>query len=722
MSTSGWLSEPLGDLFGVGQQRRIIDLTAGIALAATIVAAPYSLFALGATEWLRWTAFAVGLAGFIAAPIVMRIRDSLASGALILLMTGVVLIVTPASYGGGAGVVFAVWFLLVPLLAGLLLGPRMAILFGALGVVLVTVFYEWHSEAAGPESHHGLGSFLVWLNLSLAIGFSAAVGAISSRAILASSARLKQARLAEVFRTEQLEESLARHRASFEAAFDAMITLGEDGRVLEFNPAAEKIFGRTRSEIVHQEMAPLLIPQRMRKQHERSFRTFVETGAASIIGQRVELEALRADGSEFPVELIVQPIRLSGGLHFTAYVRDLTDYYLAQKELSEAERRLSQAQRLEAIGRLAGGVAHDFNNLLTAINGYAELLMDRPDLDEETTDSLEQIRRAGQQAGVVTEQLLAFSRTDRLAPSVTDVNEAVRNLFAMFGRLLPESIEIRTQLAPDLWPLDAGPERLEQVLLNLVLNAGDAMPQGGELSVVTRNVTFRDEDGLLPSGLVAGDYVEISVTDTGTGIDEETSRHVFEPFFTTKSTGDGTGLGLSTAYGSVRSCGGTIELSTDLGHGSSFNVILPRATDSRAAAEKAVTTVGGASGETVLVIEDQASLRRLLGRSLEKKGYRILLAEDGLDAIDRFGDGKERVDLVITDVVMPRLGGVATVERLRETLGSFVVIFMSGYLGETREVLPELGEDVLFLQKPFRLDELHASIRAAMGHEGEAAG
>ena len=708
----GWLSNPLGGLFEEAQQRRLIDVIAGAAVASVLVAFPYSLLILGAGEWPRWAGFVIGLVGFAAAPVWTRRTGSVTSGALAILLTGIVLIAIPASYGGGAEVVFAIWFLMVPLLAGLFLGPPMALLSGGLGVALVSAFYLMARAGEAPEAAYGLGSFMVWLNMTLEIDFSSTVGALAARALLASSARLQ-------IQAEELRESLDRSRASFEAAFDGILTIGEEGRLLEFNPAAEAMFGRTKAEVLGQPMAPLLIPERLRQQHESSFRRYLETGQERIVGRRVELDALRADGSEFKVELIVQPVTLAGHMHFTAYVRDLTEHYRAQKRLRDAERRVSQSERLEALGRLAGGVAHDFNNLLTAINGYAELLIESPALDEEARESAEQIHRAGQQASVVTQQLLAFSRTDRLAPAVTDVNQAIRDLLAMFSRLLPESIAIHTDLADDLWHVDTGPERLEQVLLDLILNAGDAMPGGGELRLTTRNAVIAGA-GRGESDVVApGEYVRILVADTGTGMDEETASRVFEPFYTTKPTGQGTGLGLATAYGSVRRCGGNIEVASEPGAGATFDLLLPKVLGAPGAARDEEAPEVDVAGETILVIEDQAALRRLVGRSLKQKGFHVLLAEDGLDALDRYGSGEHHLDLVITDVVMPRLGGPATVERLRETLGDFRVIFMSGYLGDARESLPELDDGSAFLEKPFRLEQLHAQIQAALEPAGD---
>ena len=714
-SPRAWLANPLAGLFEEAQQRRLIDRIAVAAAASVLVAFPYTSLVLGAGDWLRWFGFAIALVGFLGAPVLTRKTGSATHGALAILLTGIVLVVIPASYGGGTEVVFAIWFLMVPLLAGLFLGPRMAIASGGLGVALVSAFYMMERSAGASASGHGLGTFMVWLNMTLAIAFSSTVGAWAARALLASSARL-------TVKGEELREGLDRYRASFDAAFDAILTIGEDGRLLEFNPAAEAMFGRTKEDVLGRQMAPLLIPARMREQHERSFRRYLETGEGRIVGQRAELDALRSDGSEFKVELIVQPVALSGELLFTAYVRDLTEHYAAQKRLREAEKRASQSQRLEALGRLAGEIAHNFNNLLTAINGYAELLAKNSGLDSDGRENVEQIHRAGQQASVVTQQLLAFSRRDRPAPAITDVNKAIRDLLTMFGRMLPESIAIHTDLAADLWSVDTGPESLEQVLLDLILNAGDAMPAGGELRLTTCNAVLGEQDGQGAGGLPAGEYVRILVADTGTGMDEETTSRVFDPFYTTKPTGQGTGLGLATAHGTVRRCGGNIEVTSTPGEGATFALLLPRGMDAPEEQTEPESSEVADSGETILVIEDQLALRRLLDRFLKQKGFRVLLAEDGLDAVERYGSGEEPVDLIITDVVMPRLGGAATVAQLRETLGDFSVIFMSGYVGEARESLSEFGERSEFIGKPFKLEKLHAKIQASLALRADPPG
>jgi len=709
MPKGQWFSEPLSGVFELEQRRRVIDWISGAAICSVVVAFPYSLMALGADDWFRWIGFVVALAGFSSAPVLVRRTGRVATGALALLCTGVALIVISASYGEGVEVIFVVWFLMVPLLAGLFVGPRAAWVFGLLGVAFTTAMYLVSHVSGTPEPVYGLGSFLVWLNLTLAIGFSATVGAVASKALDDSRKRVQED-------AERLGESLERYQGIFETALDPMVTIGEDGMIVEFNPAAEVAFGHERSAVLNQPLASLLIPERMREAHEVAFQRFLETGEGSVVGQRVELEALRADGSEFPIELTVRSLVLSGRVHCTAQIRDLTEHYRAQAKLSEAERRISQTQRLESLGRLAGGVAHDFNNLLTAINGYTELLLQKQGLEEEVRESLVQIGKAGAQAGKVTQQLLAFSRADQVVESATDVNAAIRDLFALFRRFFPESINISMDLATDLWSVKSGGEPLEQVLQNLVLNAGDAMPDGGDLRLTTRNRTFSSVEGANAFALPDGDYVEIVVEDTGQGMDESTMHHVFDPFFTTKSTGEGTGLGLWTAYGSVRRSGGTIEVSSEPGEGTVFTLLVPRAIDPQTTPAEEDAPVTTSQGETVLVIEDQASLRKLLRQSLELKGYRVLLATDGVDAIERYSGGRADFDLVITDVVMPRLGGLATVERLRESRGDLRVILMSGYSGDATDELRAREAELPFLKKPFSLNALQEKVHEVLGH------
>jgi len=706
-----WFDQPLGEIFEASAQRRFVDVASIAAALALLIGFSYSLVTEGSIDWVRWGALWTGLLGFASAPIAMRRSGSVSLGALVMLVTGICLIVVPAYYQGGASAIFTIWFLLVPLLAGLLLGPRLALLSGAVGGAVMTGFYLLETSGRLPADLPRMDPFMAWLNLVMGIAFSTAVGAVSARTFLASSERLRTARLAEAAKTRALEESHDRYRASVDAALDAIVTVDEAGRIVEFNPAAEKMFGRSRGETLDSPLDESLIPERMRAPYRRAFRRYLESGETSILGREHELQALRFDGTEFPVALIVQPLSVSGQPHFSAYLRDLTEHYAAEKELREAERQLAQARRLEAIGRLAGGVSHDFNNLLLAINGHTELLLARSDLDGEARDCLEQIAHAGQQAASVTQQLLAFSRSDQLSPSLTDANQQVRDLIGMLERLLPESIRVLTDLEPRIWPLETDATRLEQALLNLVLNAGDAMPDGGELTLATRNVTVDHEDAARIEGLQAGPHVRIQVSDTGSGMDESTASRAFEPFFTTKDTGEGTGLGLATTYGTVRQSGGVIQVFSDEGRGSTFTVLLPRAVDPSSAVVSGSQSPGRGRGETVLVVEDQSTLRQLLQRALEGQGYRVLIAADGIDAIELADRQEDPIDLVITDVVMPRLGGGATVERLRKGRPDLKVMFISGYAGEATGATYMGDARVAFLQKPFRLKKLCRHVR-----------
>jgi len=714
---NAWLSQPLGEIFEASAQKRFVDAVSGGAGFALAAGFAYSLLTEGSIDPVRWAAFWLGMLGFASAPIAMRRQSSVSVGALIVLVTGVGLIVVPAYYQGGASAIFTIWFLLVPLLAGLLLGPRPALLAGAVGATVMTGFYLLETNGRLPTNLPRMDPFMAWLNLVMGIAFSAAVGAVSARTLLASAERRRAARLAEDAKTRALEESHDRYRASVEAALDAIVTIDQNGRIVEFNPAAEQMFGRTRAETLGSPLAQSLIPERMRDAYRRSFRRYLDSGEKSIMGRKLELKALHSNGSEFPVELTVQPLSVLGQPHFSAYLRDLTEHYAAVQELRDTEQQLAQAKRLEAIGRLAGGVSHDFNNLLLAINGHTELLLARGDLDGEARECLEQIDHAGQQAASVTQQLMAFSRSGHLSPTLTDANTRILDLVAMLERLLPESIDIRTDLEPNIWPIQIDPTRLEQALLNLVLNAGDAMADGGELSLTTRNIILDDEDSVRIGELRPGPHIEIQVSDTGKGMDENTASRAFEPFFTTKTTGEGTGLGLATTYGSVRQSGGAILLNSEEGRGTTFTLLLPRSRDPDRPAKVAATAHTRGQGETILVVEDQPALRKLMRRSLEERGYNVLLATDGIDAIEQARGRAGSIDLVITDVVMPRLGGEATVEQLRREQPDLKVIFISGYAGESMDETGVQRDRTLFLQKPFRLKVLCKRVRTVLdGH------
>jgi PAS domain S-box-containing protein len=375
------------------------------------------------------------------------------------------------------------------------------------------------------------------------------------------------------------------------------------------------------------------------------------------------------------------------------------------------EDELLQATKLESIGRLAGGVAHDFNNLLTVILGSAELGRDRP---AETQESLEEIIGAARRAVELTRQLLAFARRQATRPRTVDVNEELRSLGRMLTRLIGENIEISLGLAPDLWPVSIDPGHLGQILTNLATNARDAMPRGGRLRIETHNRPF-DAEALSRPG-PQGDHIAIAVSDTGEGMSHEVRSHLFEPFFTTKNEGHGTGLGLASSYGLAAQAGGDIEVTSELGHGSTFTVLLPRAVCLRESATppRPLPPPPRHGQERVLIVDDEAAVRRVAARCLSGLGYRIVEAANGRDALALVNGSAETIDVLVTDVVMPGLSGPELAQALRERAPDLRVLFVSGYAPDA------LGAGQEFLGKPFTGEELATRVRELLGDTGTA--
>jgi PAS domain S-box-containing protein len=388
---------------------------------------------------------------------------------------------------------------------------------------------------------------------------------------------------------------------------------------------------------------------------------------------------------------------------------DITD----RKQLEE---QLRQAQKMEAIGRLAGGVAHDFNNLITVVMGHAELLLLDVPPDHPHRWELEEIRAAARRAAGLTQQLLAFSRRQVLQPRVVDLNELVTGMSTMLRRLMGEDIELRTVAGTRLGPVHADPGQLEQVLMNLVVNARDAMPLGGIVTIETANVDVDDPRARPTQGhyrLPAGSYVLLAVADSGEGVDAEVMAHLFEPFFTTKGPGKGTGLGLATVYGIVKQSEGHILVDSEPGQGATFRIYLPRVSASAPAdAPAAAAPVGGT--ETVLVVEDEPSVLRLSCSMLNLLGYHVLAASNGEEALTMAAAFPGAIHILITDVVMPKTGGRELAERLRVVRPGTKVLYVSGYTDDAILRHGVLDQGVAFLQKPFTAAELAQMVRQVL--------
>jgi PAS domain S-box-containing protein len=420
----------------------------------------------------------------------------------------------------------------------------------------------------------------------------------------------------------------------------------------------------------------------------------------------------RKDGSTYPVEVSTRTIEFDGRLAVLGVARNVTERQRAAEEKALLQQQLQQAMKMEAVGRLAGGVAHDFNNLLTAILGNLSLAQEHP---EAAPELLADAQGAAERAARLTQQLLAFSRKQIIAPRVLDLNALVTEVGRMLGRLVGEEVRLVTSLAEELWLVKVDAGQLEQVLVNLAVNARDAMPGGGTLTLATSNVVLDATASARHPQARPGPFVRLTVSDTGCGMTDEVRARLFEPFFTTKAVGAGTGLGLATIYGAVRQSNGLIEVHSKPGKGTTFEILLPRAEGAPAAAVEAPPARGVPTGhETVLLVEDEEVVRRLGARILEQLGYRVLVAGDGEAALALVGVHPVRIDLLFTDVVMPGMNGRALAERIVRLHPEAKVLFTSGHTDDAIVRHGVLEEGVAFIGKPYSPAELATKLREVL--------
>ena len=635
-------------------------------------------------------------------------------------------------------------------------------------------------------------------------------------------------------------ESQARKSAMLDSALDSIVTIDHDGRVFEWNPAAERTFGYRRAEVIGRELAEIIIPPALRERHRQGLARYLSTGEGSILGKRIEMIALRAGGVEFPVELSITLVKTEGPQIFTGFIRDITERKRAEETLCrteelyrraitaanavpylrdyktdsfafvgegiqqltgysagemtpqlwesmvqktimrgaaaglsmeeairrtrsgemkhwqsdciittregkkrwvadssvemvnergettgsigilmditerrQIEEQLRQFQKMESFGQLAAGVAHDFNNILAVIQGHTEMMLGGIVEGNDTEESLKQVAAAAKRATNLTRQLLAFSRKQEMQTQDMNLNEVVNGMVKMLERLLGARIALQFVPARDLPAVYGDVGMMEQVLLNLGVNARDAMPRGGQLGISTARRTIDETHVQRNPEARAGDFVCLSVGDTGCGIEPEILPRIFEPFFTTKEVGKGTGLGLATVYGIVRQHQGWIEVESQVGRGTRFDVFLPAS--SRAAAPS-VDSVASAEalghGETILIAEDELALRRLAVRVLRNLGYEVLEAASGMEAIRVWEQHGRKVDLLLADLVMPDgMTGRELAKQLAARAPAIKVIYTSGYNPEMGETTFIFREGTNFLQKPYEPRKLAKAIR-----------
>ena len=509
---------------------------------------------------------------------------------------------------------------------------------------------------------------------------------------------------------KRIEEQLRVERAYFyelfEGAPEAILIVSLEDRVIRLNSEFTRLFGYTQEEAVGKPVNDLIVPDDLREQAETLTR---KVGS----GERINIESVRRhkDGHLINVSVLSRPVAADQSSACYVIYRDISARKESERALRESEQQLRQAQKMDAVGRLAGGIAHDFNTLLTAMTGHAELLLENDGLPEIVRDELEEICRAGNRAVALTRQLLTFSRNQVVQPKVIDLDATVRDLEGMFRRLIGEDVAVDTSYGAGSARILADRGQIEQVVLNLVLNARDAMPAGGRLTIETRPVLVHRGKSHIHGGVEAGRYLLLSVTDTGLGMTEETISRAFEPFYSTKEPGKGTGLGLSTVYGIIAQAGGGIALESDRGHGTNVRIYLPLAEQEAPLEAVPEVTAPRHGTETVLLAEDEAAVRSLVRRILSKQGYRVIEAEHGAAALHLCETYPEPIDLLLTDVIMPHLSGRKLVERCAVLRPTMRVLYMSGYNEDEIMHHGVREQGMPFLQKPFSPIELARKVR-----------
>ena len=595
--------------------------------------------------------------------------------------------------GGGTDLSFA--------LSGLAAAASFVVVNHALLAVMLRLARGHGFRESGLFSPAGLAVELVLAGLGVALGAVAGFNPWILPVLIAPLA-LAHRSLSTV---ALLRESEERFRTMFASAPTAIMLFDREGRILSANRSAETMFGYSEQEMLGRMPTSFRHPD----DADAGDQAFGEVLRGERDSYRREGSFVTGTGSTLVAHLAMALVRDADGK--PGYLIGMAEDVTQQRQLEE---QLRQSQKLEAIGRLAGGVAHDFNNMLTAIGGYTALALEHAEAGSTLRGDLDEIRKATDRAALLTRQLLAFSRKQVLMPELLNLNGVVLELESMLRPLIGEDVALSTQLDPALGPIEADPGQLHQVVMNLVVNARDAMPHGGGITIVTANSDVEEND----DGIEPGRYVTLTVRDTGQGIDEPTLRQIFEPFFTTKDAGKGTGLGLATVYGIVKQSGGYVAVDSEVGIGSAFTIYLRRADGivqqvaepgPAPAAEAAPAPAPTTSSTKVLVVEDEDVIRGLVDQVLRGEGYEVLLAADGDEAIALAGSN--RVDVLLTDLSMPGIGGHELADRLRAGAPELKVMFMSGFAEGNDFSTSALPPATAFLEKPFTFTMLSERMR-----------
>jgi PAS domain S-box-containing protein len=516
----------------------------------------------------------------------------------------------------------------------------------------------------------------------------------------------------EIEERKRAEAEVQRLTMAIEQAGEAIMVTDAEGTIQYVNPACEAVSGYTRLEVIGQ--TPRLF--KSGKQDESFYRELWDTITDGRIWQG-RIVNKRKNGMFYTEETTISPVKDGSGriVNFVAVKRDITEHLRISEEQARLQEQLQQAQKMESIGRLAGGVAHDFNNLLNVILGYGEIIQQSLHAGDPLREDVEEILRAGRRSADLTRQLLAFGRKQTLQPEVLDLNEVIRNIDKMLRRLIGEDIALDLSLSRELSRVKADPGQIEQVIVNLVVNARDAMPTGGHLLIETGEVELDEAYARDHPGVAPGQYVLLAISDTGCGMEQEVLARVFDPFFTTKEKGKGTGLGLATVYGIVKQSGGNIWAYSEPGQGTTFKIYLPVTGEAAETPSKSAAhhePAGG--GEHLLVVEDEAALRGLLKEILSRLGYKVTVAANGGEALLLVEEEGVNPDLVITDVVMTGMSGLALSRRLRRRQPDLKVLFMSGYTDNAIVHHGVLDPGTPFIQKPFTSHAIAEQVRAVL--------
>ncbi len=517
----------------------------------------------------------------------------------------------------------------------------------------------------------------------------------------------------EELRTAQteIEAGRARYFDLYNLAPVGYCTLSESGLIIEANLSAATLLGSARSLLSKQSFSRYILSddQDIYYLHRRKL---FDTGEL----QEFELRLVKPDGTPFWAHLTVTAAQSEDGAPVCRVVlSDITGRKLAEAEQAKLEGQLQQAQKIESVGRLAGGVAHDFNNMLGVILGHVELSLDSIGPDHPLRPDLEEIRNAAQRSADLTRQLLAFARKQTITPTVIDLNNTVEGMLNMLRRLIGENINLAWKPDPGLWSVKMDTTQIDQLLANLCVNARDAITGNGMISVETRNITLDEEYCAQQASFIPGEYVMLNVSDDGCGIDSKTLLLIFEPFFTTKEMGKGTGLGLATVYGIVKQNNGFINVYSEQGQGTTFSIYLPRHSAEAVPMPKQIPVQTVSHGhKTILLVEDEPAILKMITIMLERQGYTVLVARTSSEAISLAGENAGRIDLLLTDLVMPETNGHDLARNLTTIDPGLKCLYMSGYTADILAHHGVLGEGEQFIQKPFSLKDLTAKLREVL--------